>query len=103
MCKVVIVRAGGKAQQNLLFKQTCGPALGSQHLHQVADIACNCVALLASAAPRYKYIHTDTHKQIHLKTLKWAGEMAQPVRALTALPKVLSSNHSNHMVAHNHW
>jgi hypothetical protein len=27
-----------------------------------------------------------------------AGEMAQQVRALTALPKVLSSNPSNHMV-----
>jgi hypothetical protein len=31
-----------------------------------------------------------------------AGEMAQRVRALTALAKVLSSNPSNHMVAHNH-
>jgi hypothetical protein len=31
-----------------------------------------------------------------------AGKMAQPVRALTALPKVPSSNPSNHMVAHNH-
>jgi hypothetical protein len=31
-----------------------------------------------------------------------AGEMAQQVRALTALPKVLSSTPSNHMVAHNH-
>ena len=30
------------------------------------------------------------------------GEMAQRLRALTALPKVLSSNSSNHMVAHNH-
>jgi hypothetical protein len=30
------------------------------------------------------------------------GEMAQWVRALTALPKVQSSNPSNHMVAHNH-
>jgi hypothetical protein len=28
--------------------------------------------------------------------------MTQWVRALTALPKVLSSNPSNHMVAHNH-
>jgi hypothetical protein len=28
--------------------------------------------------------------------------MAQPVRTLTALPKVLNSNPSNHMVAHNH-
>ena len=28
--------------------------------------------------------------------------MAQRVRVLTALPKVLSSNPSNHMVAYNH-
>jgi hypothetical protein len=28
-----------------------------------------------------------------------AGEMAQRLRALTPLPKVLSSNPSNHMVA----
>jgi hypothetical protein len=33
---------------------------------------------------------------------KGAGEMAQRVRALTVLPEVLSSNPSNHMVAHNH-
>ena len=31
-----------------------------------------------------------------------AGEMAQWLRALTVLLKVLSSNPSNHMVAHNH-
>jgi hypothetical protein len=31
-----------------------------------------------------------------------AGKMAQRLRALTALLKVLSSNPSNHMVAHNH-
>jgi hypothetical protein len=31
-----------------------------------------------------------------------ADEMAQGVRALTALLKVLSSNPSNHIVAHNH-
>jgi hypothetical protein len=31
-----------------------------------------------------------------------AGEMAQWVRALTALPKILSSNPSNHIVDHNH-
>ncbi|EDL00620.1 mCG1042693, partial [Mus musculus] len=33
---------------------------------------------------------------------KKAGEMAQWLRALTALPEVLSSIPSNHMVAHNH-
>jgi hypothetical protein len=31
-----------------------------------------------------------------------AGEMAQSVRALTALQEVLSSIPSNNMVAHNH-
>jgi hypothetical protein len=31
-----------------------------------------------------------------------AGEMAQWLRALTALSEVLSSILSNHMVAHNH-
>jgi hypothetical protein len=31
-----------------------------------------------------------------------AGEMAQWLRALTALLKVLNSNSSNHMVTHNH-
>jgi hypothetical protein len=31
-----------------------------------------------------------------------AGKMAQWLRAPTALPKVLSSNPSNHMVAHSH-
>jgi hypothetical protein len=36
------------------------------------------------------------------KILSGAGEMAQQLRALTALPKVLSSNPSNHMVAYNH-
>ena len=36
------------------------------------------------------------------KAILGAGEMAQWLRAQTALPKVLSSNPSNHMVAHNH-
>jgi hypothetical protein len=37
-----------------------------------------------------------------LKEVLWAREMTQWLRALTALPEVLSSNPSNHMVAHNH-
>jgi hypothetical protein len=39
----------------------------------------------------------------YVKNVKsWAGEMAQQVKAQTALLKVMSSNPSNHMVAHNH-
>ena len=37
-----------------------------------------------------------------IKVLERAGEMAQWLRALTAFPKVMSSNPSNHMVANNH-
>jgi hypothetical protein len=40
-------------------------------------------------------------EQKHVLIL-WAGKMVQWLRALTALPEVLSSNRSNHMVAHNH-
>jgi len=32
----------------------------------------------------------------------WAGEMAQQLRALAALPEVLSSIYSNHMMGLNH-
>jgi len=37
-----------------------------------------------------------------LKNKNQAGEMTQRLEALTALPEVLSSNPSNHVVAHNH-
>jgi hypothetical protein len=37
-----------------------------------------------------------------LKTEPQAREMAQRLKALTALPQVLSSIPSNHTVAHNH-
>jgi hypothetical protein len=36
------------------------------------------------------------------KEMIGAGEMAQWLRALTALPEVLSSIPSNHMMDHNH-
>jgi hypothetical protein len=39
---------------------------------------------------------------IRLKSQSWAGEMAQWLRAWTALLEALSSIPSNHMVAHNH-
>jgi hypothetical protein len=34
--------------------------------------------------------------------MMWVGEVVQWLRALAALPEVLSSIPSNHMVAHNH-
>ena len=47
---------------------------------------------------RGKMVKISTIKHGYLR----AGEMAQCLRALAALPEVLSSNPSNHMVAHNH-
>jgi hypothetical protein len=37
-----------------------------------------------------------------IREIGWAREMAQQLRALAALPEILSSMPSNHMVAHNH-
>jgi hypothetical protein len=54
------------------------------------------------------YINARVPANIYLGKLPninldiWAGEMAQWLRALTALPEVLSSNPSNHMTTHNH-
>jgi hypothetical protein len=69
--------------------------------------------MLAMMAHTFNYSTQEAKLGIHRETLfqnqninnnddDRAGEMAQGVRALTALPKVLSSNPSNHMVAHNH-
>jgi hypothetical protein len=51
---------------------------------------------------RHSYIDTKQKECIHKKMAGWAGEMAQWLRAPTALLMVPSSNPSNHMVAHNH-
>ena len=40
--------------------------------------------------------------KLRLKDRLGAGEMAQWLRAPTALPEILSSIPSNYMVAHNH-
>jgi hypothetical protein len=45
---------------------------------------------------------SSLHTELAVENIDRAGEMAQGLRAPTALPKVLSSNPSNHMVAHNH-
>jgi hypothetical protein len=56
---------------------------------------------------REHYSESTTYAGVYLglflkETIFGAGEMAQQLRTLTALPKVLSSIPSNHMVAHNH-
>nr|AAR87817.1 unknown [Mus musculus] len=58
----------------------------------------------AQLSPLLKYLFPmRTSKYFFpLKTKPRAGEMAQRLRALTALLEVLSSILSNHMVAHNH-
>jgi hypothetical protein len=55
----------------------------------------------AQATPFLPWNPVQTNSLV--RNVFWgAGEMAQRVRALTALLKVMSSNPSNHMVAHNH-
>ena len=45
---------------------------------------------------------TTTTRHSHAVKNKGAGEMAQRLRAWTALPEVMSSIPSNHMMVHNH-
>ena len=47
-------------------------------------------------------VFSEEATQFGQEKLKQAGEMAQQLRAPTALPKVLNSIPSNHMVAYNH-
>jgi hypothetical protein len=42
---------------------------------------------------------SKNQKQTNKKLIVWTGEVAQLLRASTALPKVLNSNPSNYMVA----
>jgi hypothetical protein len=63
------------------------------------------VASAGIASTWYIYIHTGkTHTQSKNKDIlrKIKGGLERWLRAPTALPKALSSNPSNHMVAHNH-
>ena len=52
--------------------------------------------------PQKKQLRDKEFKEAYKTSATGAGEMAQWLRALTALPEVLSSVPSNHMVAHNH-
>jgi hypothetical protein len=72
------------------------PALRRQRQGHLCDFKTNLVYRASSQTAR------ATQRNPVSKNNKQAREMAQQLRALTALPKVLSSNPSNHMVAHNH-
>jgi hypothetical protein len=50
----------------------------------------------------YKWYTTWGLKVKDKNEILGAGEMAQQLRTLTALPEDQSSNPNNHMVAHNH-
>jgi hypothetical protein len=54
-------------------------------------------------SPQHKSLKFVFHPRTHVKARhNEAEEMAQWLKAMTALPEVLSSIPSNHMVAHNH-
>jgi hypothetical protein len=67
----------------------------------MSEFEASLVYRVSSRTARAIQRNTVSKKKIILKLLG-AGRMAQWLRALTALPEVLSSNPSNHMVAHSH-
>ena len=58
--------------------------------------------LVLATFPEDPQVYSENFVFFKNPVLGGAGEMAQRLRALTALPEILSSNPSNHMVAHNH-
>jgi hypothetical protein len=63
------------------------------------------IEILSKAKPGYTEWKDKELRSFQLqfkKLLRGTGEMAQQLRAPTALLKIVSSNPSNHMVAHNH-
>jgi hypothetical protein len=58
--------------------------------------------MASGIVPTFKLLECNFKMQVFKNSFPGAGEMAQWLRALAALPEVLSSIPRNHMVAHNH-
>ena len=68
-----------------------------------------CICTISQVSSDHSHALSIVIDMIGMMKLVWikndhleVGEMAQWLRALDALPEVLRSNPSNHMVAHNH-
>jgi len=72
------------------------PASRRQRQEDLSELEASLVYRESSRAAR------ATQRNSVSKTKNRAAEMAQRLRALTALPEVLSSNPNNHMETHNH-
>jgi hypothetical protein len=97
---------GGWRGSSVVKSMRCsfrGREFSSQHLPRVPHTAYITPAPRGSnTSSTCSYLYPQRHI-VEVKKLKvGAGEMAQQVRALTALPKVMSSNPSNHMVTHKY-
>jgi hypothetical protein len=86
-------QAGGN--QGVLLA-LCSGALGTQWASQNDPVNILMLGRIVEMVGRWRGICGQ------YKDGFWAGEMAQRFKTLTALPEVLSSIPSNHMVAHNH-
>ena len=58
--------------------------------------------LCSPGRPQLRDLPVSAFCVLGLKLYATTGEVAQWLRALTALPEILSSIPSNHMVSHNH-
>jgi hypothetical protein len=89
-------------------RKTCGTQANSIDI--CITVKVEPMSIVADACERCTWEAEEGGSESRETSVKWqirsqlrgAGEMAQFLRAPTALPKVRSSNPSNHMVAHNH-
>jgi len=95
--------AGLKHQEMPLLHPTAFALGVSRLLKHFAISSVSSAGLTGRAQIRgNRYFRKMNTEKAMQEAKKRAGEMSQRLRALTALPEVLSSNPSNHMVAHNH-
>jgi hypothetical protein len=71
-------------------------------MHKDPPASASLVLKACATTAQFTFNFNKYFKGFGKKVIKGAVEMAQQFRALTALPEVLSSIPSNHMVAHNH-
>ena len=95
--KLQVVGRAGTGVDNVDLEAATRKGIRVMNTHKgnslsAAELTCGMIMCLAKQIPQATASMEDG----------WTGVMAQWLKAPTALPEVLSSNPSNHMLAHNH-
>jgi hypothetical protein len=103
--KSILKRKGGSRDSLVVKSPSCssrGPGFNSQHPHSSSQLFVTLVPGDLTPSNRHTCRQNTNVHEKKKPTLIYDGEMAQWLRAQTALPKVLNSIPSNHTAVHSH-